>query len=389
MLHLQHDLLSFVLLPIIFPGIFQVDLLDLANFVDFLGDEFDIRIVTLDRDVFDKQSYQDIVPNTWNIVGKAKVFYLSPERKNFWSIAALLRSTPHDVLYLNCFFHLYFTVLPLIVRRLRISSSPPCVLAPRGCFSQGALSIKQFKKRVYISLANLFCLYRDLYWQASTEFEAHDIRREFGVSAKYIEVAPNLTFAPASLTYTIPKRRPGPLRLIFLSRITPKKNLHFLLSALSKVTSNVEVSIYGPIEDLVYWDRCKSLINRISPNISVSFNGHIAPEEVPDVFLAHDLFVFPTLGENFGHVIHESLMCGTPVLVSDRTPWLPDKKGALQVLPLDISRWAETVSTWSCMDNDSLEIFRHAAHDYFRAYSEKNKSVDLSRSLFNKFVRRS
>ena len=105
--------------------------------------------------------------------------------------------------------------------------------------------------------------------------------------------------------------------------------------------------------------------------------------------MAHDLFVFPTLGENFGHVIYESLMCGTPVLVSDNTPWLPDKKGALTVLPLDISCWAETVSTWSFMDNYSLEISRSAAHDYFRAYSENNISVDLSRSLFNKVMRRS
>jgi glycosyltransferase involved in cell wall biosynthesis len=33
------------------------------------------------------------------------------------------------------------------------------------------------------------------------------------------------------------------------------------------------------------------------------------------------MFFFPTRGENYGHVIAESLSVGTPVLISDQTPW--------------------------------------------------------------------
>ena len=35
----------------------------------------------------------------------------------------------------------------------------------------------------------------------------------------------------------------------------------------------------------------------------------------------HDLFLFPTLGENFGHVIVEALLTGCPVVISDQTQW--------------------------------------------------------------------
>ena len=42
---------------------------------------------------------------------------------------------------------------------------------------------------------------------------------------------------------------------------------------------------------------------------------------VNEVFAEHDLFLFPTLGENFGHVICEALIAGCPVLLSDQTPW--------------------------------------------------------------------
>ena len=36
----------------------------------------------------------------------------------------------------------------------------------------------------------------------------------------------------------------------------------------------------------------------------------------------YDLFLFPSGGENYGHVIAESLSSGTPVLISKNTPWL-------------------------------------------------------------------
>ena len=36
----------------------------------------------------------------------------------------------------------------------------------------------------------------------------------------------------------------------------------------------------------------------------------------------YDLFLFPTSGENYGHVIAESITVGTRVLISNKTPWV-------------------------------------------------------------------
>ena len=38
-------------------------------------------------------------------------------------------------------------------------------------------------------------------------------------------------------------------------------------------------------------------------------------------FSEYDAFVFPTRGENFGHVIAESLSASCPVVCTDQTPW--------------------------------------------------------------------
>ena len=39
------------------------------------------------------------------------------------------------------------------------------------------------------------------------------------------------------------------------------------------------------------------------------------------MFSKYDAFIFPTLSENYGHVIVESLIVGTPVIISNNTPW--------------------------------------------------------------------
>ena len=56
-------------------------------------------------------------------------------------------------------------------------------------------------------------------------------------------------------------------------------------------------------------------------NIAVEFAGAVPHELVRQTLLAHDVFLLPTLGENFGHGIAEALQAGCPLVISDRTPW--------------------------------------------------------------------
>ena len=57
----------------------------IANFVDQLGDEFAIRIICSDRDLNDSKSYSNIKIDSWNVVGKAKVFYPSKKTISFFN----------------------------------------------------------------------------------------------------------------------------------------------------------------------------------------------------------------------------------------------------------------------------------------------------------------
>jgi len=298
----------------------------IANMVDHLGDDFEFWIVTRDRDLGDTKAYPDLSLDQWVSFGNAHVFYVSPENQTVDGLANVIKNTPHDVLYLNSFFDSVFTLKPLFARFLGKFPRRPVVLAPRGEFSAGALKIKGMKKTVYIFGARLLGLYKNIMWQASSEHEAQDIKRSFSVVEKDISVAWDL---PAKPDLQLPEKKNLPpasdsqamLRLIFLSRISPKKNLDYALRILSQTMIDVEFDIYGPLEDATYWQRCQTLIRELPPNVKVAYRGSVKPEKVAETFSCYDLFLFPTHGENYGHVIAESLSVGTPVLLSDQTPW--------------------------------------------------------------------
>jgi len=357
----------------------------ISNFVAHLGDEFDIRIVTSDRDMFDTQPFKNVKLNTWNTVGKARVFYASDRILTLQGLSKLLRDTPHDVLYLNSFFAFSFTVLPLLVRHLRLAPMRPCVIAPRGEFSAGALELKALKKRLYIFVVKVIRFYGGVHWQASSEFEASDILREVGGSTNSICIAPNLPSNRHNDTLVQQARVPGPLRIIFLSRISPMKNLDFLLQVLAKVTHEVELVIYGPTEDEGYWSICNLLIEQLPENVDVRYLGEVKPNLVNDVFAANDLFVFPTRGENFGHVILESLIAGTPVLVSDQTPWKMDDDSGITTLELgDPKHWAQAIDQWSRLDELSLQNRRYAATAVAQKMLNDEDAVRANKNFFRK-----
>jgi len=319
------------------------------------------------------------------------VYYLSPERSTVLDIADLIATTPYDVLYLNSFFDLSFSIKPLLARRLGWVPNKSVIIAPRGEFSSGAIRIKYFKKIVYIQAAGLLHLFDNVTWQASSEHEAQDIIRVLKVSAATIHVALDL---PSSLDFNVPisdvfssqiNANFG-IRIVFLSRISPKKNLYFALKVLCYVKVYVTFDIYGPAEDTDYWKSCEKLIDQLPTNVSVNYFGSVRPEQVPTIFSRYDLFFFPTQGENYGHVIAEALSMGTPVLLSDQTPWRDlqaDRLGWDLALD-DMDAFVSIIETYSSMPpNAKREWRRHILNKIVRRLNDP-QVFEANRELFRR-----
>lgn len=362
----------------------------LANMVDQLGDEFHFRIITSNRDCGDKKPYSGIMPNSWQPVGKANVFYLSPARLSLLSLYRLIRATEHDVIYLNSFFSPHFTIKPLLLRRLGMIQRTPIILAPRGEFSPGALSLKSFKKKVYIFLSKLVGLYTGIIWQASSEQEEVDIRRWFGYQIRVI-IAPNLSPCVGQPNGEYPRhdKTAGCLKIVFLSRVSRKKNLDGALKMLNGLKGKLQLDIYGPISDRDYWLECHKIIKQLPKNIEVKYHGAVEHKQVASLMSQHDLFFLPTLGENFGHVILEALTAGCPVLITDQTPWRNlEKKGIGWDLPLNKPDLFQDVLR-KCLQMDSKEHAQlsHRAREYGLKIVRNQEIVEQNRQLFYRAIR--
>ena len=358
----------------------------LANLVEQLGDEYAFKVVTKDRDFSDRTAYAGVAIDAWGRVGKAEIRYLSPSSQSFAGLRRLLRDTDYDLLYLNSFFSPVLTIKPLLLRRLGLVPSRPVIVAPRGEFSVGALKLKTLRKRLYMLIARLLGLYGGVLWQASSEYEAADIRREFDRNAN-AHIAPNpVTVGPADgkPRKSSPKE-PGTLDVVFLSRVSRMKNLVGALGMLQGLKGEVSLDIYGPLEDAAYWAECQGVIRSLPENVTVTYCGAASHEEVGLVMAEHDLFLLPTLGENFGHVIFESLAVGCPVLISDRTPWrgLEEVGVGWDVSLDDVARFQAILQECVDMDSETHAALSRRAREYAVQYAQDSSVLDMYRAMFD------
>ena len=345
----------------------------IANFVEKFGDKYDIRIVCSSHDASDNKPYEGITVEKWNQVGKAQVYYVSNRLIKFKKIFNLLRETKYDALYLNSFFTFTFSIFPLLVQYFSFISLKSCVIAPRGEFSKNAIKLKKIKKLIYLHFVKKIGLYDNLCWQASSQLEYEDIQRALGKAATNIHIAPDLIFSNWSVQNEIFIDNDPTLKIVFLSRISPMKNLDFLLKALINVSLPLELNILGPKEDTRYWEECKKLMKKLPNNIKINIGDEVLPEKVQETFSCYDLFVFPTRGENFGHVIPEALTAGTPILLSDQTPWDRDKSLGLHILPLIKSYWTEAIEEWASLSRGEILKRKQAALNYANSIKLENE----------------
>lgn len=291
----------------------------IKNIIDNLYNEFDFHIVTKNSDI-DGIAYENVKTNCWLEIGHSKVYYIDNNANYRKTLKKLIYGINPDVIYINSFFDYRFSILPLIILKYHKSLINKIILAPRGQFSLGALYAKKLKKKCFLFISKLFKLHKNIIWHSTSANETEDIRTIFP-EYPIVEIS-NLPKREINENdYNIRKKYKGSINVVFLSRIHPKKNLLKALQILNQCQGDISFDIYGPIEDAVYWEHCKSLIKIMNNNVKVQYKGAIESEKVELVFNKYHLFLFPTLGENFGHVMYEALISGCILLTTPYSPF--------------------------------------------------------------------
>jgi glycosyltransferase involved in cell wall biosynthesis len=344
----------------------------IANMVSHLSPYFDFYLVTADRDVKDAESYPGVTSDRWHRVGSARVLYCSSVGPAI--IRRAFREVGPDVIVLNSFVD-KFTQIALLLRRGGAFGKTPTLLAPRGEFSAGAMEIKRTKKDLYRQVAKILGLSKHLLWQVSTVREKQELLEAapaHRLNPDSVYVAYNITDAPASTGLHVTKEA-GSVKLAVISRISEKKNLHYLVETLREIQGQVQLNLFGPVteKDLPYWERCKASLAKLPGNIKVEYWGLLDHSLVSQVLHDHHFFTLPTRGENFCHAAAESFVNGTPVILSDVTPWtnLEQVHAGFDISLGDPGRWAAVLQKCVDMDRHTYAIYRKGAREYGRRFS--------------------
>lgn len=325
----------------------------IANLVLNLENKYEFRIVTSDHEFNEKKKLNGI-RNGWNDVYGAKVLYLNETQFNYKHIKKILMEDEVSMIYLSSVFH-YKLNYPVV--RAAKELNIPVLLAPRGELCENALAIGRKKKMLFIKLLRMLGYFDKLYYHTTSEEEYLATNELLKIDKKRIFLLPNMH--GKNNTEKSIKKKKDRLNILFIARISKKKNLLYAIKIVNKLQYNIQFDIYGPIEDADYWKECQLEISKSPSNINIKYCGSLNPLDTKNIYKNYDCFLFPTFSENYGHVIVEAMLSSCPIVISKgTTPWDDiDKHGGFTI-PLDEpNQFIDVLNNISHMDeNEYLKL---------------------------------
>lgn len=358
-----------------------------SNAVKSLSDDFEFYIESANHDFGDKTPFPNI-EDKWYEVGKAHVRYHNDGELDFKyaKIKEFIEEVKPDLMWFSGLLvpnKLHNAIF--IGEKLNI----PVLISPRGEASEDRMALKAYKKKPYAALVSLMGIYKkkNVYFHVTSDDETKGLVRFFHINPDKITEVPNIgvTISKRESNY---RKEIGNVRAMFISRIHEVKNLHFAIKAFSQLKCEAEFDIYGPIESPAYWAQCEELIKQAPGNISINYCGKINPTEVREVYQKYDCFLFPTINENYGHVIAEALANGCPVVLSrGTTPWDDIDGKAGMVCDLDnINSFSDALSKIALMDGDKFQELVDSTYNYYEAKTNDSDAVLGHKKMFSNII---
>jgi glycosyltransferase involved in cell wall biosynthesis len=342
-----------------------------------MADQCEFQVLTRDRDLGDSEPFSGVTPRTISRLGKAQVMYISSRVKDWWWMRKEIKAWRPDAYYFNSIHSPFSTLIPLMLLRLHLLPKvKTVVIAPRGEFGFGALSLKSRKKSSFKPMIH-WLIPADVTWHASSPDEVDQIKSWLpsrSVKTWTFIVAPDPAIEPAESASV------GPMNqtiFTFASRIDRKKGLDRANRIIEIVGRDIEFTwnIRGTVTDGKYLLEIEDQLSQMRSNVRVNRGEEFNPEESQRIFANSTAFVFPTLGENFGHVIAEALSVGCPVLLTADTPWRDlVNNGAGKIIDSD-KQAAAQLRAWSELTYEDKIALRQNVHSIYKEWFEKYNKV--------------
>ena len=195
------------------------------------------------------------------------------------------------------------------------------IISPHGMLEPWSLSQGKLKKQVALKLFQYNDIAKAACIHATAPMEVKSIRAlGFKNPIAMIPNGIDMNDFPSEL----PAKEKNPKKILFLSRIHPKKGIENLVEAWKLIDNNIrrtwKIEIVGN-GDANYIQSLKEKIVSEQLSEQIEIKNPVFGAEKIKLFRDANLFVLPTFSENFGIVIAEALASYTPVITTKGAPW--------------------------------------------------------------------
>lgn len=196
--------------------------------------------------------------------------------------------------------------------------------------------VEHIKKVIFKGLLNSVCKVDKII--AISESTKKDVMRLFHIPEDKIEViygAADEIYHPIEdpeilkqvrAKYKIPHKF-----ILFVGIIEPRKNIARLIQAFSILKKKFEHKLVIVGRKGWLYDEIFAQVRRSHLGEEVIFTGYVPREDLPALYSATELFIYPSLYEGFGLPPLEAMACGTPVITSNVSS-LPEVMGEAGIL---------------------------------------------------------
>lgn len=221
----------------------------------------------------------------------------------------LLTDIEPDIVHINGIWTPYNWLFQKVSQKLRVK----VVLSPHGMLEPWIMSRNKLKKKLAMILYQNKAIKRADHLHITAKMEAENIFK-----LGYNNPATNIPNGVDLNEFGDIKRNYGTKRMIFISRIHPKKGIELLIEAWRQVETKGWVLEIAGNGEKTYIDTLKSSAKDLK---NIEFVGAKYGENKWDFIRSADIMILPTHSENFGIVVVESLAVGVPVITTTGTPW--------------------------------------------------------------------
>ena len=261
--------------------------------------------------------------------------------------------------------HAWWNLVSILSCGIALARKIPVVISPRGTLSSYSLTAKRSRTKHWFQQVLGVALLNRCHLHVTSALEEQQIRTL--LKPRSIHLIPNFVKVNSRPASHPPQETV--FRLLFLSRIHPKKGLNLLIDALPALKFPFHLTIAGS-GDEAYIHSLRALAEANKVAACIEWAGFRQQDKF-SLLAAHDLLVLPSYDENFGNVVIESLSEGTAVLVSSS---------------VGLARYVtENNLGWQCglMVKEIADILNQIAQKRADLLRIRNTAPGLIRSHFN------